>query len=137
MIDDGDRLLNLFGVAIALFIVVGVVGVVVAGLGGPSTDAADAPDSNWSLERLNDSHVQLSHRGGDPVPAEDLVVTADGVRRRVSWSGVVTAGESGVVRADRGVVVQLYWTTATGERVKLRTWDTSERDGPFPGASGH
>jgi hypothetical protein len=123
MIDDGDRLLNLFGVAIALFIVVGVVGVVVAGLGGPSVEIADAPSATWSLERLNDSHVQLTHRGGDPVEAADLVVTADGVRRRVSWNGAVSDGDAGVVRADRGVLVQLYWTTDTGERVKLQTWD--------------
>jgi hypothetical protein len=123
MSDDGDRLLNLFGLAVALFIVVGVVGVVVAGLGGPSTDVAAAPDATWSLERLNDSHVRLTHQGGEAVPAADLVVTAGGVRRRVSWSGVVDDGDAGVVRAGRGVLVQLYWTTDTGERVKLRSWD--------------
>lgn len=123
MIDDGDRLLDLFGLAVALFVVVGVVGVVVAGLGGPSGDAAAAPDATWSLERLNDSHVRLTHRGGEAIPAADLVVTADGVRRRVSWGGVVSEGDTGVVRAGRGDVVQLYWTTDTGERVKLRSWE--------------
>ena len=123
MLDDGDRLLTLFGVAVALFIVVGLVGVVVAGLSGPSTDVTEAPDSDWSLERLNDSHVRITHQGGEAVPATDLVVTADGVRRRVSWSGVVSNGDAGVVRADRGVLVQLYWTSDTGERVKIRSWD--------------
>ncbi len=123
MLDDGDRLLTLFGAAVALFIVVGLVGVVIAGLGGPSTDVTGAPDSEWSLERLNDSHVQIMHRGGEAVPATDLVVTVDGVRRRVSWTGVVGDGDTGAVRAGRDVLVQLYWTTDAGERVKLRSWD--------------
>ncbi|AUV80265.1 hypothetical protein C2R22_00130 [Salinigranum rubrum] len=123
MLDDGDRLLTLFGVAVTLFVVVGLVGVVVAGLSGPSTEIREAPDSDWSLERLNDSHVRITHQGGEAVPATDLVVTADGVRRRVSWRGVVSDGDTGVVRADRGVLVQLYWTSDAGERVKLRSWD--------------
>jgi hypothetical protein len=120
--DTGDRLLNLFGVVLALFLVVGIVGVVLAGLGGPSEDADAAPETDWSLERLNGSHVQLTHGGGDAVPASDLVVTVDGVRRRVSWDGLVTDGDSGTVRADRGLLVQLYWTTERGERIKLHEW---------------
>jgi hypothetical protein len=118
----GDRLLNLFGVALALFLVAGLVAVVLAGIGGPTEDADAAPDAEWSFDRVNDSHVRLVHRGGDPVPASDLVVTVDGVRRRVSWDGVVREGESGVVRAESDVLVQLYWTTDRGERVKLREW---------------
>jgi hypothetical protein len=124
--DGGDRLLTLFGVALALFIVVGVVGVVIAGMSGPSGDAAAAPEVDWSFERVNASHVRLVHRGGPGVPASDLVVTADGVRRRVSWTGVVSEGDAGLVRADRGVLVQLYWTTDTGERVKLAAWGRTE-----------
>jgi hypothetical protein len=119
----GDRLLNLLGVVVALFVVVGLVGVVLAGLGGPSTDAADAPDAAWTLDRVNGSHVRIVHAGGDAVPASDLVVTVDGVRRRVSWDGVVEEGDAGVVRADRGLIVQLYWTNEVGERIKLRGWN--------------
>lgn len=118
----GDRLLTLFGVALAGFIVVGLVGVVIAGLGGPSDRAANAPEAEWTLERVNDSHVRVVHAGGDAVPAEDLVVTVDGVRRRASWDGVVSEGDPGVVHADRGTVVQLYWTNEVGERVKLQDW---------------
>jgi hypothetical protein len=120
--DDGDRLLNLLGVVLAGFILVGLVGVVLAGLGGPSDRAANAPDADWTLERVNGSHVRVAHAGGDAVPAEDLVVTVDGVRRRASWDGVVSEGDSGVVHADRGMVVQLYWTNEVGERVKLQDW---------------
>lgn len=120
--DGGDRLLTLFGAALALFIVVGLVGVVLAGVSGPSTQAADAPDAEWSLTRLNASHVQLAHAGGEAIPANDLVVTVDGIRRRVTWDGLVSEGDTGVVRADRGTVVQLYWTTDVGERVKIGGW---------------
>ena len=123
--DDGDLLLNVLGVVLALFIVVGLVGVVLSGISGPSTQVADAPDATWTLERINESHVQLTHSGGDAVPASDLVVTVDGVRRRVSWSGVVNEGDTGVVRADRGLVVQLYWTNEVGERVKLQDWQAT------------
>ena len=119
---SGDRLLNLFGVVLALFLVVGVVGVVLAGIGGQTEDLDSAPEVDWSLERLNDSHVRLTHGGGPAVPASDLVVTVDGVRRRVSWTGLVTDGDSGTVRADPGMLVQLYWTTERGERIKLREW---------------
>jgi hypothetical protein len=121
--DDGDRLLNLLGVVLAAFIVVGVVGVVLAGLGGPSTSVDDAPNANWTAERVNESHVRLTHRGGDVVPSTDLVVTVDGVRRRVSWRGLVTEGDAGVVRAGSGTTVELYWTDETGERIELREWN--------------
>lgn len=119
---DGDRLLNVLGVVLALFILVGLVGVVLAGLSGPSTDVEDAPDVDWTLERVNDSHVRLTHGGGDVVPATDLVVTVDGVRRRVSWSGNVVEGDTGAVRADRGMIVELFWTNDVGERIKLESW---------------
>jgi hypothetical protein len=121
--DNGDdRLLNLLGLVLAGFILVGLVGVVLAGLGGPSDRAANAPEADWTLERVNGSHVRVVHAGGDAVPATDLVVTVDGVRRRASWDGVVAEGDSGVVHADRGTVVQLYWTNEVGERVKLHDW---------------
>lgn len=120
--DDGDRLLNVLGVVLGLFIVVGIAGVVLAGIGGPSTGTDGAPDADWTLDRINESHVQLVHRGGDAVPATDLVVTVDGVRRRASWGGLVDEGDAGVVRADRGMVVQLYWTNDVGERIKLAEW---------------
>jgi hypothetical protein len=119
---DGDRLLNVLGVVLALFIVVGVVGVVLAGVSGPSSTGADAPDADWRLDRVNESHVRIAHGGGDAVPAADLVVTVDGVRRRVAWDGLVAEGDTGTVRADRGMIVELYWTNDVGERVKLRGW---------------
>jgi hypothetical protein len=120
--DDGDRLLNVLGVVLALFIIVGVVGVVIAGLSGPSSSGADAPDADWTLDRVNDSHVRVTHAGGDAVPAADLVVTVDGVRRRVAWDGLVAEGDTGAVRADRGMIVELYWTNDVGERIKLGSW---------------
>jgi hypothetical protein len=120
--DDGDRLLNILGAIVALFVVVGIVGVVLAGLGGPSDSVAAAPDANWTAERVNESHVRLAHGGGDAVPSRDLVVTVDGVRRRVSWRGLVTEGDTGLVRAGRGTTVELYWTDETGERIELREW---------------
>lgn len=119
---DGDRLLDIAGVVLVGFLVFGVAVGTFAALGGPSDDVDAAPDADWEFERLNDSHVRVVHAGGEPLATRDLVVTSDGVRRRVSWPRTLATGDSGVVRANEGVVVRLYWTTETGERVKLATW---------------
>jgi hypothetical protein len=68
---------------------------------------------------MNATHVQITHDGGEPVSASELIVTVDGIERRVTWSGLIRQGDSGVVRGDRQQVVRLYWTGGPGDRSLL------------------
>jgi FlaG/FlaF family flagellin (archaellin) len=120
MFEDGERLLDVVGVAlvVAVLLALGVVAVAVGA--GPTGDAA--PDAEWSLERVNDSHVRITHAGGDPVPAAELVITVDGLQRNEEWSGVVTPEESAVVRASERELVRIYWDAGRGERELFTQW---------------
>ena len=125
--EDGDRILNLVGAAIAATILVSVAVLVFAAATAPSGGSADPPAAEWTLDRANATHVRITHAGGEPVAASSLVVTVDGTDRRVeSWSGVIARGDSGAVHARAGRVVRLYWTTEGGERVRLANWQTSD-----------
>lgn len=121
--DDGDALLNIVGAVLVVAVVGGIVfvGLLVAG-GGPD-GGRSPPAAEWTLERINDTHVRIVHAGGDPVRVGDLVVTADGRERHPSWSaGTLTEGEAGVFRATRArALVRLYWTGDRG-RDLLETW---------------
>lgn len=122
---DGETILTLIGVALVLTIVGSLllIGVLVTG-GGP--DETTVPDTDWTLERVNDTHVRLVHMGGDPVDTRHLLVTADGRERHPSWTtSTLTEGESGTLRA-RPVrdVVRLYWVDEP-KRQLLETWTLS------------
>lgn len=84
MIDDGDRLLDLFGVVLVVFIIVSVGILVLAAMNAPSQQSANEPNVNWTLQRINATHVQISHDGGDPVSSSELIVTVDGIERHVT-----------------------------------------------------
>jgi hypothetical protein len=119
---DWDRLLDLFGVVLVLAIVGSLV---LLGLGATSVqqETAAGPDADWTLERVNESHVRVWHDGGEPVPTEYLSVAVDGRHRRVYWTAtVLTEGEYGVVRAGRSTRVALLWQRTEGDRTVLDRW---------------
>jgi hypothetical protein len=116
----GDRLLLLVG--IVLFGVLAFAfGVIVIGGMNPAW-GEDAPEAEWELDRVNDTHVGIVHGGGDAVDARELTVTVGGRERRVSWSGEVGPGDRGVLRAGEGDIVRLYWTGGRGTRDLLEEW---------------
>ncbi|MFB6172886.1 MAG: type IV pilin N-terminal domain-containing protein [Haloarculaceae archaeon] len=94
------------GLAVAL---VASVGVLLLAATSVSTRQPDVPDTDWSLDRVNDTHVRLTHTGGDPVPGTDLVVTVDGYERAARWPPRVVRGDAVLVRATDGRRVRLYW----------------------------
>jgi len=119
---DGDRLLDVGGLLIGLTLLLMVGALAVAFVEVPGSEATSGPPTEWSVERVNDTHLRITHAGGEPVPTDSLVVSVDGNDRRVTWDGTVSEGDSGVVRARADTLVRLYWITERGERVRLDDW---------------
>ncbi len=115
---DGDRMLNLAGAGLALF-VLGTV-VLVGALVVTSEPPAEAPDVEWSVERVNETHVRVEHAGGSPVTAANLTVTVDGSERRTGWSGPVVQGQSTVLSAETGAVVRVFYGVGDDRDLMLR-----------------
>lgn len=122
MIDDGDRLLDLIGVALILFIVLALGVIVLAASNAPYDD--DTPDTEWTFDRVNESYVQITHAGGDSIESENLVIDVDGITRNPGWSGPVSPGDSAIIRAERGQPISIYWTGGRGDRAVLEEWRT-------------
>jgi len=121
---DGERLLDLVGVALAVALVAGLAMVIALGISGGPDGTEDAPVANWNPERINDTHVRIIHAGGDPVDTDGLVVTVGGNRRTVTWSKTLFEGDAGVVRARTGETVELYWQPSPEtDRKLLRRWE--------------
>lgn len=114
MLEDGDRLLDLVGVVLVLA-VVAALGVVALNLGSPPAGEG-APAANWTVERVNETHVRVVHAGGDPVRTADLRVTVDGLERDAAWTDPVTESERAVVAASEGTVVRVVWAGGRGDR---------------------
>jgi len=114
-------MLNLAGGALLLFVLgtVVLVGVLVA-TGVPSTSTGDAGAANWSVERVNDTHVRVEHAGGPPVQASEVTVSVDNNERRTGWSGRVVQGESATVRAGPEAVVRVVLGEGDDREVQLQ-----------------
>lgn len=122
MSEDGDRVLNLVGGLLVVAVIGSLALLVLVGMDAPASPAG--PETDWTLERINDTHVRIVHAGGDPVDASELKATVDGRARPVSWSGRITEGDAGVVRARSGAqrLVRLYWVGGRADRELLERW---------------
>jgi FlaG/FlaF family flagellin (archaellin) len=120
--DDGPWLAL---IALAIVLLIGY-GAVAVGLSATS-DAApadDAPDASWDLSRVNESHVRLTHAGGEPVPASQLSLSVNGTTRYPNWDfKVVTDSDSGTFQADSGSSIVLVWQRKATDQVILARWD--------------
>lgn len=125
MAEEGDRILRAVGVVLVVAIVAAVGIALLAASSAPSRQPTP-PDAEWSLERVNSTHVRIVHAGGDPVPAEELVVQANKYERAVTWSGIVEEGESGVVRVGDRQEVRLIWDGGRGQRRQLAAWEVGD-----------
>lgn len=124
MLDDEERILNLVGVTLALVLVVSVGLLALSSL---SAQPADVPDAEWSLSRVDDSHVRVAHAGGEPVAVANLTVAVDGRVRHPSWSDdTLTEGEYGVVRADANATVTLLLEREAAKRQVLARWNGTD-----------
>jgi len=118
-LDDGDQILNLIGVVLVVAVVVAVA-VLALNFNPPEDDPA--PGGNWSVERVNDSHIQISRTDGEPVPADELQLAIDGVQRNVDWTDPVVPGASVTIAANDGVRVRVVWVGGRGNRATLESW---------------
>lgn len=119
---DGDRLLDLFGIVLVLAIV-GALALIGLGVTSAPQESTGPPETDWTLTRVNESHVRVSHAGGEPVRADHLTVAVDGQPRRVRWTAaMLTDGDSGTVRAGTGTRVTLIWQRSEADRRILERW---------------
>ena len=123
--DDGDQLLNLIGIVLVLFLLVSIAILVLAATSVQQESAA-VPDGDWTLTRINESYVRITHAGGEPVQTGNLSVTIDGTPRRPQWTATtLTDGDYGVVRVGEGNRVTLLWMHSEADRDVLKRWQLS------------
>lgn len=123
MTDSGDRWLNAVGLFLVIAVLVGLGIVLLAGANLGPGSGEQPPDVEWTIERVSEDTVRLTHAGGDAVEATDLVVTVEGFERRTDWEGTVTEGDSTIVRASEGQVLRVYWDPDDrGARARLGRW---------------
>lgn len=122
-LEDGDQVLNLAGIGLGLLLAIALVTFFFAATGQQASNASEAPAVDWNLERVNETHVRLSHGGGEPVRTEKLSVTVDGTARHPRWTAPrLTEGEHGIFRAESPSDVVLLWQQSEVERVALGEW---------------
>jgi hypothetical protein len=119
---DDDRMIDVVGVVVAVFVVLAVAVLVLAGATAPSRQPAEPPAANWTIERVDVGTVNVTHAGGEPVDAGELVVSVAGVERSPGRSDVLTEGEALTVPARSGHRVQLFWVESRDERTLLAEW---------------
>lgn len=119
---NDDRLIDVVGAVVVLLVVVAAAVLVLAGATAPSRQPAEPPDANWTIERVGVGTVNVTHAGGEPVDASQLVVSVAGVERSPGRSDVLTEGESLEVPARSGQRVALYWVASRDERALLAEW---------------
>lgn len=125
---DDDRLLLLIGVGLVVALLVASGIAVLAAVTAPSR-TPDTPVADWQLERVDGTHVRITHAGGDPVRGDRLVVSVEGYDRRADWPDRVTTGDSVVVTASEDQTIRLYWEHGRATRQQLARWQVGASEG--------
>lgn len=118
---DSDKILKLVGVALIAFIVIAVLTGILAAM-NPDIGTLGPGETDWSGDRINETHFQITYEEGPAIPSDELVVSVDGYDRHGAWSGRVVPGDSGAVRVAPDSVVRLYWLSESGPRDRLAEW---------------
>ncbi|MCX2818878.1 hypothetical protein EGH25_05890 [Haladaptatus sp. F3-133] len=106
------ELVDIIGVVILLLLVSSVAIIIVA---TPEVaDTPEAPESNWSIDRVNRSYATVTHEGGMPIDRTNLTVIVEEYPRPTKWSGeadgMVAEGDSATVQVSTDQDIALYWT---------------------------
>ena len=121
-----DKKLDVLGAVLVVAVILGV-GLAVFGAIEISEGGGEpTPEVNFSVERINDTHLRLVHDGGDTVRGDELVLTIDG-RDRVPvrpFPPSVSEGEGTIVRVSEGHTLRVYWTGDRATQERLDSLDT-------------
>ena len=130
---EADRTMNVLSLALVAFIVLGVGIAVLAGATADERDP-EAPETSWTVDRVNETHLFVEMTGGEPVRSGNFVVSVDGLQRQVGLGeGYVTPGAGFVLSVERGQVVRLTWDPAPGARETLFEFTVGESPTPTGG----
>lgn len=120
---DDDRLIDVAGAVVALIVVAAIAVMILAGATAPTRQPAEPPQADWTISRVDEGQVAITHAGGEPVDADELVVSVAGVERATGRSDRLTEGESIQVPARAGQEVRLFWVAGRDERLLLARWE--------------
>lgn len=112
---ESDRKLDILGAVLAAIIVLSIALLVFGALQGPSA-SDEPPAANWTVERINDSHVVLALDGGPPIRSENVAVTVNGRNRPTPFQGVIREGDEAAMPVTSGRTVRIYWIGGDGTR---------------------
>lgn len=118
-----DRNLDIIGVAVAALLIFSLATVAFTILDTSSRHEV-APDADWSLLQINDTHARVTHAGGEAAdPGNLTVVLEEDEEVHAEWSmDPLTEGGYAVVEAPPGTVVRLYWRGGRTQGVLLESW---------------
>jgi hypothetical protein len=109
------ELIDVAGIFILILLVASVAVIVVA---TPEVAERDEPpDSDWTVQKVNDSHMEVRHLRGEPVAMQNLTVIIGEYPRPVKWSGNVSGGyvrEGGYasIEVSEGETIAVYWSSS-------------------------
>jgi len=114
MFDDFE-LIDVFGAVVLLLLLASVAVVVFA---TPEvSQRPEPPEADWSIEKVNDSHIQIRHEGGEPVDPENLTIIVKEYPRPTEWSmngsdGLVREGDYTYIQISDDQDIALYWSAS-------------------------
>lgn len=115
---SADRKLDVLGVVLAILVVAGIGLAVFGALDIANEGPGATPSVNFTADRINDTHVEIVHDGGDVIRGDEIVFTLNGGDRLAAspFPPSVREGDSAVLRADPGDTVRVHWTGGRGTR---------------------
>ncbi|WP_248515028.1 type IV pilin [Salinarchaeum laminariae] len=123
-----DRKLDALGVVLVVLILLGVALAVFGAIEVSNGGNSDSPQANFTVDRINETHLRLVHDGGDMIRGEDLSVTIDGRDRVPSvrrFPRRVTEGDAAILRVGTGSTLRVYYHgSGVGAPKRLDSMDT-------------
>lgn len=125
---DDDRFVTAIALAVGALVVFSALVVVFAPSETPRR-GTEAPPVTWSFDRVNDSHVRVTHADGPTLDGSNVSVAVGQQELRpdgVVWEGSVAENDSSVVPAPQGRVVEVFWLDDRQVHHQMARWQDGE-----------